>query len=154
MMYAKLIAGGLVLAALVALGLIVNDWREKAALVPVLEQRIDQANAQIELERKQRDDAQAASKGYQDELATLRTARAVAPARAVRLCGPASVPASPTVPAGQPGPDGAAAGAGELPQVAGRDIGPGLFELADRADDIVAQCRGLQALETSRATAP
>lgn len=143
MIYLKLIVGGLVLAALVALGLIVNDWREKAAMVPVLEQRIDQANAQIELERKQRDDAQAASKGYQDELATLRAARAAAPARAVRLCNVPARTAAAEVSAPEPGSDGGTTAPGGDAPAAGPDIGPGLYAIADRCDDLSAQVRGL-----------
>ena len=58
----RLIGAGAVLALLVWLGLIVNGWRTDAAQVPVLEDRIKTAAAQIEQDRlaiqKLKDDRQ------------------------------------------------------------------------------------------------
>lgn len=158
----KMILWGAIGVALLTLGLIVNDWREKAALVPVLEQRVEQANLQIEQERKQREAANAASKGYQDELASLRSVRAAAPARAVRLCTLPARTAAAASGTAEPGPDGGAAAPGLLPPGAGPDpepgpdIGPDLYALADRADELSAQARGLQddALRKAEASRP
>lgn len=144
MIYAKLIGAGLVLGAIVWLGLIVNGWRNDAAQVPVLEDRIRTATAQIEQERQAVKDAQKASEGYQNELATLRSARSAAPARAVRLCNVPASPAAGEVPGPESGPDGSASGSGGVPPRAGPDIGPRLYASADRADDLSAQVRGLQ----------
>lgn len=148
--YLKLGAAVVVLGLLAWLGFIVNGWRQDAALVPVLEDRIVQANAQIASERQAVATVQLASKGFQDELATLRSARAAAPARSVRLCVVPATAASAGPRTGEPGSDGATTGAGQLPPVAGPDIGADLYAIADRADDLVAQCRGLQNLERSR----
>lgn len=151
--YLKLGGAVVVLGALTWLGFIVNGWRTDAAQVPVLNERIGAIAAQVELERKQFTGAQAASKGYQDELATLRAARATAPVRVVRLCR--NVPADPKpgpVPAAERGPAAGAAAAGVLPQapgpIAGPDIGPELYRDADRCDDLAAQVRGLQDFAT------
>lgn len=146
-----LIAGALVLLALV---LIINGWRKDAAQVPLLEERIEQVNQQIAQERKQVKDAQAASRGFQDELRTLREARAAAPARTVRLCTLSAAAPGPAVPVAQPGPDGATASAGGNAQGAGPDIGARLYAIADRCDDLSAQVRGLQDFVTRQAATP
>lgn len=126
----KLIAAGVALAALGALFYKVNGWREDSKQLADVQQKLVETQQQILA-------AQQASKGFQDELSNLRANRA--PGRAVRLC---DAPVRQALPA--TGPDGPAAGAGEFPQEPGADIGPRLYSDADRADEIVAQCRGLQ----------
>lgn len=146
----KLAGIGLAAAALLGIGLVVKNWKDEAARVPVLEQQIAQANTTIETERRLKTEADAASKGYQDELENLRAARAAAPVRVVRLCVNPTVPADSGGAAAQPGPDGATAPGGELSEGTGSntgqgpDIGTDLAALADRADQLSAQIRGLQ----------
>lgn len=100
----------------------------------------DLAVLQATVTERARHDADV-QKGYQTELERLRAERA-RPARVIRVCDAApAVPAS-GGPAGQS--DDPGTGAGELPQAAGRDIGPALYAEADRADELAAQLRALQ----------
>ena len=146
----KLAGVGLAAAAMLGLGLIVKNWHDEAARVPVLEAEIAQAKVTVETERRLKTEADAASRGYQDELEKLRAARAAAPVRTVRLCINPAVPAHGEGAAAQPGSDGAAAPGGEFSEGTGSntgqgpDIGPDLAALADRADQLSAQVRGLQ----------
>ena len=140
----KLAGIGLVAAGLLWLGLIVKGWKEDAALVPVLNERIAQVNATIDEERRLKREADEASKGYQNELEALKTVRANTPTRVVRLCVLSGPPGEAGGAAAEPGPDGAASGTGVLSERAGSDIGGRLYGLADRADELAAQVRGLQ----------
>lgn len=124
---------------------------EKARKLPIVEQERDQAIADLNQYRSDLREAQEASNGYQSELSHLRIAAARAGSPVVRVCKQPRVPEHREVPAAGPGPVAAAPATGdvpprdELPGGAGRDIGPGLFGLADRADELSAQVRGLQA---------
>lgn len=86
-----------------------------------------------------------AKNAYQAEIDRLRLAD-VKPGRIVRLCiapvGGGTVPS----PAGAPGsPDSATPSGRVVSPVAGPDIGGRLYALADRADTLSAQVRGLLA---------
>lgn len=105
--------------------------------------------AQLEAEQKAREHErqlqQDATNDYEAKLARLSRDRALTPVRSVRLCKP-----DPAVPGPAPAPNGTAAGtAGEQPAEAGRnlvagaDIGPNLYALADEADERAAQCNAL-----------
>lgn len=130
----------------------VLHWRSLAARLPAVEHERDDARAETAQIRQQAEHervrADTAVRGYVDEVESLRR-RQRAAGQPVRLCvQPAtSVPAA-SGPAVRP--DAAAPAAGELPgsagvgPVAGPDIGPELRQLADDADAVVAQCRGLQ----------
>jgi hypothetical protein len=149
------IAGGVVVALCVAwLVVVVKSWHADAQALPAAEARAERAEAYHAAYREsmRAEVARIAtvSRGYQDELRALRITSAARPARVVRLCRePAGVGRQAGAAAG-PVADGAAAGAGELSQEAGRDLGPGpdigaeLYGLIDEADRIVAQCRALQ----------
>ncbi len=129
------------LVLLVWAGIAVSHWRNEAAKVPGLKQEIKEYAAQIEQLKADVTASNAASAGYQAELARLRAARTTGPTPVVRVCKPAKVPASgPT----QPGSDEGSADGGLLPQEPGPDIGPALYGDADLADEVSAQVRGLQ----------
>lgn len=107
----------------------------------------DQAQADLAAERVNLQKAQKASKGYKDELQSLRVASSV-PAPSVRCLVTRSV--VPQAPAAS-GPNGAAAGTGGSTQATGQtsDIGAGLYGIADSCDAISARLRGLQAWAAS-----
>lgn len=144
--YLRLGGYALLAVALIACGLTVRSWHQKALRVDAAEARIEQIAreakgamaALAEAHRKALD----ASRGYQDELRTLRANRGKS--RVVRLCN--DVPANPPEDGGAGRRDGASPGAGELPQAAGPDIGPDLYGLADDADEVAARLRACQAL--------
>lgn len=145
MFWLKIGIAAAIVGALTWLGMIVNGWHEDARKVPLLQDQLERAawalDRRIESERV----VQAASKGYQDELSNLRSARDAAPVRSVRLCVVPEGPAGTGQPSGgEPGPDGATPGSGGVPPQAGPDIGPELYALIDRADELSAQVRGLQ----------
>lgn len=104
---------------------------------------MDQLKAEHQQELLQRDlQSEEASNGHQQELSRLRGAR---PSRVVRVCD-ASAGGNQVRDAQAPGgsPDGSATG-GLLPQGDGsRDIGPGLYAIADDADECSAKVRALQ----------
>ena len=134
-------AGLIVWAVMIVLG-----WRDASEALPKVEKEFADYRTQIAIDLEL---ARSASKGYQDELAKLRETRAAAPRRIVRLCPPAD-PVRGTEPAS--GLDGAAPATIVVPDADGQgdrqgpDIAADLYAIADRADEIVAQCRGLQAL--------
>jgi hypothetical protein len=102
---------------------------------------------QLEDYNKRLKDSKDAAEGFQNELKDLRDYVSTVPPRVVRLC---PVPRNSPDTSGRPGTDEAPAGAGELQEAPernlepGPDIGPDLEKLADDADEIVAQARGLQ----------
>lgn len=112
----------------------IYGWHTQAARVPALEQQIKDFDSADEKERT-------ASDGYQKELIFVGGLAPINPAP-IRLCIPAVQAGSDT----ESGPDGAATGTGVLPARAGKDIGGRLRELAQRADKVTAQARGLQSL--------
>lgn len=120
---------------------VVLDWRADARRLALVEQELVDVRARHRLELTA---AQEATDEYRNELETLRSRRAAEPARPVRLCR-AAVPAGSSSPAAGR-PDGPAAGAGQLsgPDGPGRDVGPDLYAIADRCDELSAQLRGLQ----------
>jgi hypothetical protein len=125
---------GIAAAVLIALGwfaVIVHGWRsDSQALGSVRQEMADLRAAQ--------EASQAASKGLQDELQTLRAARKPAPV--IRVCrDPDKLPQAGT------GRDDPAPGAGELPPETGLDTGP-IYDLADEADELAARLRACQAL--------
>jgi hypothetical protein len=91
----------------------------------------------------------AASQGYQNEIRRLQSDPRPIPV--VRVCKPARAEHLPAPAGGAPGSQSATATAGVLSgttgkDTQGRDIGPALAELLDRADLLSAQTRGLLAL--------
>ena len=137
----RLIAGGVVLAGLLALGLVVNHWRTEARRVPELKQQVAVAQAETIRERQNATIANEASNGYQAELSRLRN-RPAGPARVVRLCNNPATPVPVSDAAG--GPDATGPAGGVVSGGAGPDLGPRLYSEADRADALAAQLRGLQ----------
>lgn len=151
MIRARLLAGGTLAALLLAGGVYVSQLRDKA-------QALDAATAALDTERQAHAAYVAsiaagararelAEKGFLHELDTLRAARA-RPDPVVRVCLPRA--ADPSVPAGESATadaGGAAAAAGLVPggtfkdPERGRDIGPGLAELARAADELSARYR-------------
>jgi hypothetical protein len=135
-------------AILAGLGLwVVMGWRLDASKLDDARAALSVAqaahNAEISALRLEIQRGYVASSSYQAELERLR-ARPV-PVRTVRLCPDAPVPrAAEGGPAG--GSDEAAAPGGVVPGSPGRDIGPDLYQLADRADELSARLRGCQHL--------
>ena len=136
---------------LVGLLLVVKHWHDRAALVPGLQQQVkNERDARVKYETDMTRElarTRAVSKGVQDELKTLQDAATAAGAVPVVRCVRYNRPTAAVPSGGAAGPvgDAAATGAGELPKEAGPDIGPDLYALADRADALVAACRGAQA---------
>ena len=91
------------------------------------------------LEAAQREASQRVVSDYERELESLRD-RPI-PVRTVRLC-----PDNRGLPGARPAgtADGAGAGAAVVPEAAGRDIGPDLYQLAREADEVSARLRALQ----------
>lgn len=151
---ARLIGGAVIAAGLTWAVLTVVGWRDDSAALEST--RKDLADERISHQRElallresydtQIRNAHNASRAYQDELASLRASR---PARPVRLCTDSGAAPSATAGDHSPttGPDGTSPAPGMVPAEAGRgrDIGPDLFAVADRADELAAQLRGLQA---------
>jgi hypothetical protein len=141
--YAKpLIVGAVVLALSLAAYKVYDAGRDSVQA----EWDADKA-LQLEDYNKRLKDSKDAAEGFQNELKDLRDYVSTVPPRVVRLC---PVPRNSPDTSGRPGTDEAPAGAGELQEAPernlepGPDIGPDLEKLADDADEIVAQCRGLQ----------
>jgi hypothetical protein len=138
------IAGGI---AVFVLALIVNNWRLDSNRLPLVEKERDDANATVAQIKADAKIVADASAGFQSELALLRERNLGRPNTPVRLCRAAPA-AGVRVPSAEPGPDGGASGAGLVSDDAGvhpgPDIGPQLRALADRADTVTAQGRGLQ----------
>jgi hypothetical protein len=132
LLYIRIGIFAVVLCLIVYLGLVVRGWRQDSLALDGVRQEMAALIASQAA-------SQAASKGLQDEIQNLRAARKPAPS--VRLCRTAK-----PVPKAGAGRDGAATGAGELPQEAGSDIGPDLYGLADEADELAARLRACQAL--------
>lgn len=146
----RLIGYGVAVAALLAFGWRVNEWRQgylgKAAAEARAEQIAKDSAKALETVTAQLRASYEASEGYQNELSSLRAART--PSRPVRVCR--DVPAPATGSATPGGPDATATAAGALPQEPGPDIGPDLYRDADDADEVSARLRALQ--EWVRAT--
>lgn len=147
LLYAKLAAGAVLLALLGWLALTVNGWHKDSLRVAAVEARsaeiAKQAAQTIALVQSQLKSSQEASRGYSEELETLRSARKPAPV--VRLCRPAANP----VPAGSDPAarvDGGAAPAGLVREDAAgdREVGQALFNVAEEGDRCSAQVRALQ----------
>ena len=89
----------------------------------------------------------AAQQSYSAALEALRNDAAAQPVPAVFLCKRTAAKGAVSGAGGTAGrPDGAAPAAGVVPQDAGRDRGPELFALADRADRLSEQLRALEAV--------
>ena len=138
---------GAVIVAVLAImyvGWLVNGWRQdshdKAAAEAARDAAVREAAQIAESLTEQIRASQEASEGYQNELATLRANRVP---RVVRLCSDpaAGVPAPGSTPGGSDGP---APGPGSVPPSPGRDIGSGLYGVADTADELAARLRALQ----------
>lgn len=150
----RLIGAGVAVAALVAFGWRVNEWRQgyharAAAEARTAEIAKEAGEAMAKLAEQHRA-ALTASQGYQDELQSLRTVRDAAPSRPVRVCQQPRLPAAGANSTAPGRPDGSPAGSGSLPQESGPDIGPDLYRDADQADEVSARLRALQ--EWVRAT--
>lgn len=146
------IAGAAVLAALIW---IVNGWRLDANRLPLVEKELaDERISTVQIKADAKVIAEA-SAGFQAELAALHQRRTGLPASPVRLCRPTPA-TSVRVPAPGTGSDGPATPAGVVPRGVGEDpgpdIGPALRALADRADEVSAQGRGLQRAADGLAT--
>jgi hypothetical protein len=122
--------------------------KERAAL----QQQLVVATEALATERRNTKVIQEASDGYQKELAALAASRTAAASRAVRLCVEPPRSAVPVPPAGS-GLDGPAPAPGGDAAAAGPDIGPRLYGLADRCDELAAQVRGLQVFVRGAANA-
>ena len=146
----RLIGYGLAVAALIAFGWRVNEWRQgyhaRAAAEARAEQIAKDSAKALETVTAQLRASYEASEGYQNELSSLRAART--PSRPVRVCR--DVPAASPNRTAASGPDAAAPASGALPQEPGPDIGPDLYRDADDADEVSARLRALQ--EWVRAT--
>lgn len=142
-----------VVAAIGLAGWRVGTWKraydELPAAQEALQREIECGEGSACLERSLAAQAQAGAasavviRGYEDEIEKLRN-RPV-PVRAVRLCPPAGAgDVRHANPAGRA--DAGTTAGGEFSGAAGSnpDIGPALYQLARDADEIVAQCRGLQ----------
>jgi hypothetical protein len=149
------VAGALVLAGLV---LVVNGWRKDSQALPLVERSLDAALEETVRVRKdlawEVDRLQSVNEGLLNENEALRRVRAATPVQPVRLCRPA--PEARAALAGDPAAagrsDAAAAGAGVLPEEAGRDhpegpgpdVGEDLYALADEANEMLRLLRGAQ----------
>lgn len=156
--WVRLAAGVVVLGALIWLGVIVNSWHEASLRLAVVELERDQALADLSLRDTQYLEAQEASNGYQSELQALRVTASRARVPIARLCPRPAAADRRSISSAGTGSDAAPAAAGGVPTEdevrRGRDIGPELFELADRADELSAQVRGLQAYARACSAAP
>lgn len=104
-------------------------------------------SANAATEARWRVQSEAAQQSYSAALEALRAEAAAQPVPAVFLCKrTAAKGAVPGAGATAGRPDGAAAPSGVVPQDAQRDIGPSLFALVDRADQLSEQLRAAQAL--------
>lgn len=140
MNYLKMIPwllGGLALAGLLW---IVNGWRLDSKHLPLVEKDLENQKATIAQIQHDAQIVNAASESYQAELARIRAEHHVP---IVRLCKP-STGSGVQVPTAQPGSDGTPAAGGVVSEGVGPDIGPALYAIARRADELSAQTRGLQ----------
>jgi type II secretory pathway pseudopilin PulG len=135
---ARLIVYAVLLALLAGAGFVVNGWRKAADKLPQVEMRLAATLAAQETARRIR---QEVTQDYADELKRLRDIAGRGP-RVIRVCDAPSLPGPGAAPGGTDDPG---TGGGELPQAAGRDIGPALYAEAERADALAAQLRALQA---------
>ena len=116
----------------------VTGWRDDARKLPEVEMKLAATLAAQETARRIRAEV---TQDYASEIQRLRDAAARGP-RVIRVCDAPSVPQPGAAPGGTDDPG---APGGELPQAAGRDIGPALYAEAERADALAAQLRALQA---------
>lgn len=158
--------GAIALLAAGALGM-VNHWRLDSGRLKVekaerkLEQqayanKVSELEERVAIEIENRRKADEVSDRYQKRNAELDAARALIPARTVRLCNGAAAAARVSTPASSGAAGGHhAAGSEELPQAPGRDprdrwsddgpdVGPELYALADQADRCASQRDALQ----------
>jgi len=139
----RLIGYGVAAGLLLWLLLAVKGWHDDAVKLPQVQQDFAVYKTAVEEGAKVRKEV---SDGFENEKAGLQARiDAAGPARAVRLCAPASpsvVPGATGGPVRDPGP---ATGAGVLPQEPGPDIGQRLYGDADKADVLSAQLRACQA---------
>lgn len=148
-LYGVLAMALVVLLALAAAVWKVNAWRvaaeDRDRAIAERDQAIEDRDFYITAWRE----AQEASRDYQTELADLRVATTRERLPVVRLCREPAKAEHRPLPAAGPGLDDAGAAARDVPPAdalpPGRDLGPELFALADRADELSAQVRGLQA---------
>jgi hypothetical protein len=125
--------------------------RAEAATAKIAQEFTDYKTAQTQLDGERA----AASRGYRDEIASLRRAVDTRHVPVVRLCPqrPVVLPAAPD-PAGRP--DNAPAPAGLVSDGVGADsqgstnIGPALARTLDRADELSAQLRAVLAFSENR----
>ena len=129
--YIRLGIAAFVILLLVSGGLVVRGWHQDSLA-------LDGARQELQSLKASQEASHAASKGLQDEIEKLRTARKPAPVIRLHRC-PDKVPGAGA------GRDGSTTGAGELPQEAGLDTGP-IYDLADEADELAARLRACQAL--------
>jgi hypothetical protein len=145
------------LLALLTFAGFAQHWRIKAAKLDQAVAERDRIQQEFIYYKATRDrlekERDAASEGYQDELQKLRAAIDRRPVPAIRLCpqsAGANMPAAANAAAG-PEESAAAArvvsGSDGLPATQGADIGPGIGELLNRADELSAQLRAILALE-------
>lgn len=121
----------------------VNQGHELKAVRMALRDAQASYNAQISDLKRQIQHGYEASSSYQAEITQLR-ARPV-PTRIVRLCeSTPKVPSATGADTAHAGSDAASPAAGLVPPTPGRNIGPDLYALIGRADELSAQCRGLQ----------
>jgi hypothetical protein len=143
------------LACLLWIFLVLKGWHDDSQALPGV--KVERDKAQAETARVRTDLAgevtrlNSVNEGLIRENEVLRAQRAVLPVRSVRLCRPSpEARASAGDPAAASGDHASAAGAGVLPQEAGRglvqgpDIGADLYLVADEADDMLARYRALQ----------
>lgn len=146
--YIKLGIGVVLALVCAALAWVVLGWKRKADELPLVQAQLAEAVMFLDQYEKDIRTVLEASHGYQEELAALRTAAIAERLPVVRVCKPAGKAKQP-VSAPVSRPDAAGPASGVLPPAAevqaGPDIGPGLFADADRADELSAQVRGLQA---------
>jgi len=130
----------IIAAVLIATLLIVlNSWREDS-------RQLDQVRKDFEVYKERIEQSERTKKeitdGLRSEVDRLREDIRNQPTPVVRLCPDTSVPNN--RPAG--GDNGPSPGAGSIQEGDGmhRDVGPELFNLANRADILSAQLRGCQ----------
>jgi hypothetical protein len=138
MLEARLIGYAIAAGAAVLVVTTVLSWRADAKKLPQVEMQLAATLAAQETARRIR---QEVTQDYAAEIERLRTAAARGP-RVIRVCDAPPVSGPGAAPGGTDDPGAAG---GELPQAAGRDIGPALYAEAERADALAAQLRALQA---------
>ena len=146
----RLVGYGLAALAVLALGWRVSVWKQAHEALPGVRDALAAEHACADgsqcaervaalVARQEQATAEAVS-GYEREIESLR-ARPV-PVRTVRLC-PSSTDRDVRHAAAAGGTGQGSAAAGVVHDGARPDIGPGLYALAGRADELAAQCRAI-----------